>query len=92
MCPTIAGVAVERRGDASRLGGLPRAGCGGGRAGWHAHPALAVDDLDATREVAARLGCHPLRGVARYEDAYLLTYLRGPCGIVIMLAEELGWY
>ncbi|QDB78382.1 VOC family protein [Georgenia wutianyii] len=52
--------------------------------------ALAVDDLDAALEIAARHGCHPLRGVARYEDAYRLTYLRGPSGIIVMLAEELG--
>ena len=41
-------------------------------------------------EVAARHGCHPLRGVATYEDAYRLTYVRGPSGILVMLAEELG--
>ncbi|TNC18456.1 VOC family protein [Georgenia sp. 311] len=52
--------------------------------------ALAVDHLDAALEVAARHGCHPLRGVARYEDAYRLTYVRGPSGIIVMLAEELG--
>ncbi len=51
--------------------------------------ALAVDDLDAALAIAARHGCHPLRGVARYEDAYRLTYVRGPSGIIVMLAEEL---
>jgi len=40
-------------------------------------------------EVAARHGCHPLRGVATYEDLYRLTYVRGPSGIIVMLAEEL---
>jgi hypothetical protein len=38
---------------------------------------------------AARQGCHPLRGVASYEDVYKLTYLRGPSGILVMFAEEL---
>jgi glyoxylase I family protein len=33
-------------------------------------------------------GC-PLRGVATYGDVYKLTYLRGPSGILVMLAEEL---
>jgi len=33
--------------------------------------------------------CHPLRGVATYEDVYKLTYVRGPSGILVMLAEEL---
>ncbi|ROR97066.1 glyoxylase I family protein [Salana multivorans] len=51
--------------------------------------ALAVDDLDAALAVAARHGCHPLRGVATYEDVYRLTYLRGPSGILVMLAEDL---
>lgn len=51
--------------------------------------ALAVDDLEAALEIAARHGCHPLRGVATYEDAYRLTYVRGPSGIIVMLAQEL---
>lgn len=51
--------------------------------------AFAVDDIDQALEIAARHGCHPLRGVATYEDAYKLTYLRGPSGIIVMLAEEL---
>lgn len=51
--------------------------------------AFAVDDLDAALAVAARHGCHPLRGVAIYEDTYKLTYVRGPSGIIVMLAQEL---
>ncbi|SDS07387.1 Catechol 2,3-dioxygenase [Nocardioides scoriae] len=51
--------------------------------------AFSVDDLDAALEVAARHGCHPLRGVATYEDLYRLTYLRGPSGIIVMLAQDL---
>lgn len=51
--------------------------------------AFSVDDIDAALATAARHGCHPLRGVATYEDAYKLTYLRGPSGIIVMLAEEL---
>ena len=52
--------------------------------------AFSVDDLDEALRVAARHGCHPLRGVATYEDVYRLTYLRGPSGIIVMLAEELA--
>lgn len=52
--------------------------------------AFRVDDLDAALGTAARHGCHPLRGVATYGDVYRLTYLRGPSGILVMLAEELG--
>lgn len=51
--------------------------------------AFAVDDLDRALEIAATHGCHPLRGVATYEDVYRLTYVRGPSGIIVMLAEEL---
>ena len=51
--------------------------------------AFSVDDLDASLAVAARHGCHPLRGVATYEDVYRLTYVRGPSGILVMLAQDL---
>ena len=51
--------------------------------------AFSVDDLDAALEVVARHGYAPLRGVATYEDVYKLTYVRGPSGIIVMLAQEL---
>src|ERR1700760_611801 len=51
--------------------------------------AFSVDDIDNALEIAARHGCHPLRGVATYRDIYKLTYVRGPSGIIVMLAEEL---
>ncbi|MFB9070687.1 VOC family protein [Citricoccus parietis] len=51
--------------------------------------AFSVDDLDEALEIAARHGCHPLRGVATYEDVYKLTYVRGPSGILVMLAQDL---
>jgi glyoxylase I family protein len=51
--------------------------------------AFSVDDLDEALEIAGRHGCHPLRGVATYEDVYKLTYLRGPSGILVMLAQDL---
>jgi glyoxylase I family protein len=52
--------------------------------------AFSVDDIDEALETAARHGCHPLRGVATYGDVYKLTYVRGPSGILVMLAEELN--
>ena len=52
--------------------------------------AFSVDDIDAALEIAAKHGCYPLRGVATYQDIYKLTYLRGPSGILVMLAEALG--
>jgi glyoxylase I family protein len=51
--------------------------------------AFSVDDIDEALEVAAKHGCRPLRGVATYGDVYKLTYLRGPSGILVMLAEKL---
>lgn len=51
--------------------------------------AFSVDDIDKALEIAARHGCYPLRGVANYQDVYKLSYVRGPSGIIVMLAEEL---
>ncbi|GIF00714.1 VOC family protein [Paractinoplanes rishiriensis] len=51
---------------------------------------FAVDDLD---DVIARLRTHgaELVGeVARFENFYRLCYLRGPEGLIVGLAEELG--
>jgi catechol 2,3-dioxygenase-like lactoylglutathione lyase family enzyme len=51
---------------------------------------FAVDDIE---DVVARLRTHgaELVGeVARYEDSYLLCYVRGPEGIIVGLAEQLG--
>ena len=51
---------------------------------------FAVDDIE---DVLDRLGSHgaELVGeVARYEDSYLLCYVRGPAGIIVALAEQLG--
>src|SRR3954447_16723789 len=52
---------------------------------------FTVDDIDDT---LARLGKHGAElvssEVVRYEDAYRLCYIRGPEGLLIGLAEELG--
>lgn len=52
--------------------------------------AFSVDDIDEALEVAARHGCHPVRGVATYQDLYKLTYVRGPSNILVMLAQQLS--
>ncbi|MFW3168856.1 VOC family protein [Geodermatophilus sp. CPCC 206100] len=51
---------------------------------------FAVDDIE---DVVARLRAHgaDLVGeLAQYEDSYRLCYVRGPAGIIVALAEQLG--
>jgi catechol 2,3-dioxygenase-like lactoylglutathione lyase family enzyme len=51
---------------------------------------FAVDDID---DVLARLQAHGAElvgGVEQYEDSYRLCYVRGPEGIIVGLAEQLG--
>ena len=52
---------------------------------------FAVDDIDDT---LARLGKHGAQlvssEVVQYEDAYRLCYIRGPEGLLIGLAEQIG--
>ncbi|WP_061963027.1 VOC family protein [Demequina aurantiaca] len=50
---------------------------------------FSVDDIDDALAIAATHGCHPLRGVANYQDVYKLAYVRGPSGIIVMLAQDL---
>ena len=50
---------------------------------------FTVEDID---DVIARLRAHgaTLIGEMQYEDTYRLAYVRGPEGIIVGLAEELG--
>jgi catechol 2,3-dioxygenase-like lactoylglutathione lyase family enzyme len=51
---------------------------------------FAVDDLEDTLARLRPHGGELVGGVARYEDSYLLCYVRGPEGIFVGLAEQLG--
>jgi catechol 2,3-dioxygenase-like lactoylglutathione lyase family enzyme len=51
---------------------------------------FAVEDLDDTLTRLRRHGAELVGEVVRYQDAYLLCYVRGPEGLLIGLAEELG--
>ena len=51
---------------------------------------FAVDDLEDTLARLRKHGAQVVGEVVRYEDIYLLCYIRGPEGILIGLAQELG--
>ena len=52
---------------------------------------FAVDDIDETLARLRKHGAELVSGeVVQYEDAYRLCYIRGPEGLLIGLAQELG--
>lgn len=51
---------------------------------------FAVDDLKDTLERLGQLGAELVGDVVDYEDIYRLCYIRGPEGLLIGLAQELG--
>jgi catechol 2,3-dioxygenase-like lactoylglutathione lyase family enzyme len=54
------------------------------------HVSIMVDDIE---DVLARLRTHGAKlvgEVAQYEDSYRLCYVRGPAGMIVALAEQLG--
>jgi catechol 2,3-dioxygenase-like lactoylglutathione lyase family enzyme len=51
---------------------------------------FAVDDLDDTLARLRRLGATLVDEVVDYEGTYRLCYIRGPEGILVGLAQELG--
>src|SRR5512134_3805531 len=51
---------------------------------------FAVDDIDDTVARLAKRGAKLVGEVVHYEDTYRLCYLRGPEGILIGLAQQLG--
>ena len=51
---------------------------------------FAVDDIDDTIARLRAHGAELLGEVAQYETMFRLCYLRGPAGIVVALAEQIG--
>jgi catechol 2,3-dioxygenase-like lactoylglutathione lyase family enzyme len=51
---------------------------------------FAVDDLDETLARLRPHGAEVVDEVVQYEDQYRLCYVRGPEGILLGLAEQLG--
>ena len=51
---------------------------------------FTVEDIDDTLERLGKRGAKLVGEVVQYEDTYRLCYIRGPEGILIGLAQELG--
>ena len=51
---------------------------------------FAVDDIDDTVKRLRTHGAELLGEIAQYENVFLLCYLRGPAGIIVALAEQIG--
>ncbi len=51
---------------------------------------FAVDEIDDTLVRLRRWGAQLVGEVVQYEEAYRLCYIRGPEGILIGLAQEIG--
>jgi catechol 2,3-dioxygenase-like lactoylglutathione lyase family enzyme len=51
---------------------------------------FAVDDLDETLARLRKHGAQVVGEVVQYEDVYRLCYIRGPGGLLIGLAQQLG--
>jgi predicted enzyme related to lactoylglutathione lyase len=51
---------------------------------------FTVMDIDDTLARLGRLGAELVGKVVQYENSYRLCYIRGPEGILIGLAQEIG--
>jgi catechol 2,3-dioxygenase-like lactoylglutathione lyase family enzyme len=51
---------------------------------------FTVEDIDDTLARLSKLGATVVDEVVTYEDVYRLCYIRGPEGILIGLAQEIG--
>src|SRR6202012_2702058 len=51
---------------------------------------FTVDDIDETLDSLRKHGAQLVGEVVQYKDAYRLCYIRGPEGLLIGLAQELG--
>ncbi|MGN6216109.1 MAG: VOC family protein [Solirubrobacterales bacterium] len=54
------------------------------------HVTFAVEDIDAVIANLKAHGAELVGELERYKDSYRLCYIRGPEGIIIELAEEIG--
>jgi catechol 2,3-dioxygenase-like lactoylglutathione lyase family enzyme len=54
------------------------------------HLAFAVDDIDAVLARLQARGAELVGELGRYRDSYRLCYVRGPAGIIVELAQQIG--
>jgi catechol 2,3-dioxygenase-like lactoylglutathione lyase family enzyme len=54
------------------------------------HVTFAVEDIDAVVAGLQARGAELVGELVRYEDSYRLCYVRGPEGIIVELAEQIG--
>jgi catechol 2,3-dioxygenase-like lactoylglutathione lyase family enzyme len=54
------------------------------------HLSFVVEDIDAVVAGLQARGSELIGELVRYEDIYRLCYVRGPEGIIVELAEEIG--
>ena len=54
------------------------------------HLAFVVEDIDAVVAGLRARGAELVGELVRYEDSYRLCYVRGPEGIIVELAEQIG--
>ena len=60
------------------------------RSALHLRVMFTVEDIDDTLTRLSERGAKLVGEVVQYEDLYRLCYIRGPEGILIGLAQELG--
>ena len=54
------------------------------------HVAFEIDDIDAVVAGLRARGAELVGEVERYRDSYRLCYVRGPEGIIVELAQQIG--
>jgi catechol 2,3-dioxygenase-like lactoylglutathione lyase family enzyme len=54
------------------------------------HVVFAVEDIDAVVAGLRARGAELVGELGRYEERYRLCYVRGPEGIIVELAEQIG--
>jgi catechol 2,3-dioxygenase-like lactoylglutathione lyase family enzyme len=54
------------------------------------HILFVVDDIEASLAALRAQGGELVGELVNYENSYLLCYVRGPAGIIVELAQEIG--